>query len=166
MLRTLTIVAVIGGLGCESKVDKVDKALDKMADKIENNTVVKKVDQGLDKLDTGDAEQHLNAAREAIGNGGEAAEDCSWVARAGEGTEATRDTVKQLAKLCSFDVPLGRATRAVTAAEKAKAEQPEAPSLTECSSDEWAASQRTLDAAFGGESRWTDLKARWAKVCR
>jgi hypothetical protein len=159
MRRALWFVILIAG--CESKIDKLDKAVDKLSDRVENNRVSK----GLDKLDRDDAAQHLAAAREAIGKGGEAAEDCSWVTRAGEGNDASRDTIKELGKLCNFDVPLGRASRAVIAAEKAKAEQPDAPSLTECSSDEWAASKRTLDGAFGGESRWTDLKGRWTKVC-
>jgi hypothetical protein len=49
--------------------------------------------------------------------------------------------------------------------EAARAEQPEAPALTECSSDEWPKAKTTLDRDFGAEPRWTDLKARWAKVC-
>jgi len=146
---------------CESKVDKLDKALDKLEDKVDNNRVAK----GLDKLDTDEAEQHLTSAREALSKGADPAEDCSWVARAGQGTDKTRDTVAQLDRLCRLELPLSRATKAVVAAEKAKAEQPEAPSLTECSSDEWAAAKKTLDAAFGGEATWKDLQARWTKVC-
>lgn len=159
MRRTLWIAILIAG--CESKVDKLDKAIDKLSERVENNRVSK----GLDKLDSEDAKQHLASAREAIAKGADAAEDCSWVTRAGEGNDATRDTIKELGKVCGFDVPLARATRAVVAAEKAKAEQPESPSLTECSSDEWATAKRTLEGAFAGEVRWTELKTRWTKAC-
>ncbi len=153
-------------LGCESKVDKLDKALDRMADKIDDNGVAR----GLDKLDADEAKTHLAHAKESIAAGDAAAEDCSWAARVEDkgkdsATNATRDIVKQVNRLCTFDVPLGKATRALTAAEKAKAEQPEAPSLTECSSDDWAAAKRTLDDAFAGDAKWTALQGRWAKAC-
>jgi hypothetical protein len=58
-----------------------------------------------------------------------------------------------------------RARRALAAAEKARAEQKDAPSLTECSSDEWAAVKTKLDAEHSGKAEWTDVKARWAKAC-
>lgn len=148
-------------LGCESKIDKLDKAIDKMEDKVKNNTVVQKVDKGLDKLDTDEASDHLTKAKEMIAKGEEPMEACSWVDRAG--ASSAQDTVKQLQKLCQVDVPLTKATKAVVAAEKAKAEQPSAPSLTECSSDDWAAMKPKLEGT--SDSRWGDLKARWAKVC-
>jgi hypothetical protein len=156
-MRTLWFVLLIAG--CESKIDKLDKAVDRLSEQVDNN----KVSKALDKLDSDDAKQHLASARAAINKGGTAAEDCSWLAR-GESKSAP-DAIKELEKLCAIEVPFGRASHAVVAAEKAKAEQPEAPSLTECSSDEWAAGKRKLDELASAESRWMDLKARWAKVC-
>jgi hypothetical protein len=153
-MRALLLIVF---LGCESKVDKLDKALDKLEAKVEDN----KVSKTLDKLDTDEANDHLKAAKEAIGKGGDAPEACSWAARNNPPSPA----LTELQKLCNLDVPLAKATRAVTAAEKAKADQPGAPSYTECSSDEWAAARRTLDDKFASEPRWTDLKTRWTKVC-
>ena len=159
-----TALLLIALSACESKVDKLDKALDKLEDKVKSNSVVDKVDKGLDKLDSDEASTHLAKAKEMVGKGEDPAEACSWADRAG--TNAATDTVKELTKLCQLDVPLGRATRAVAAAEKAKAEQPSAPSFTECSSDDWAAMKTKLEGgAFASDARWTDLKARWVKVC-
>ena len=156
-----TALLLIALTACESKVDN---AIDKLEDKVKNNTVVQKVDKGLDNLDRDEASTHLAKAKEMVGKGEDPAEACSWAERAG--TNAATDTVKELAKLCQLDVPLARATRAVAAAEKAKAEQPSAPSFTECSSDDWAAMKTKLEGgAFASDSRWADLKARWAKVC-
>lgn len=155
---------VILAAGCESKVDKLDQAIDKLGDKVKDNTVVQKVDKGLDKLDSDEASDHLAKAKEMIGKGEEPHEACSWVARAA--TSSATDTVKELARLCALDVPLARATKAVVAAEKAKAEQPSAPSLTECSSDDWAAMKTKIEGgAFASDARWGDLVARWNKVC-
>jgi hypothetical protein len=129
---------------------------------------VKKVDQAIDNLDVEEAKQHLSNAKDAVAKGLDAAEDCAWAARIADDVarDTIKDPVKELKRICSFDAPLARATKAVSTAEKAKAEQPEAPSLTECSSDDWATMKRTLDnSPFASEPRWTELKARWAKVC-
>ena len=125
---------------------------------------VNKVDKVMDRVDTDDAKQHLANAKSTVAAGTDPAEDCSWVARQTD-TDATKPALDELRKLCSFDAPLARAQAAVVRAEKAKAEQPEAPSLTECQSDDWAAMKTKLDAAHGSEPKWADLKARWAKVC-
>ncbi len=156
-----TALFLLALTACESKIDK---AIDKMGDKVKDNTVVQKVDKGLDKLDSDEATTHLAKAKEMIGKGEDPAEACSWADRSA-GNSAT-DAVKELSKLCQLDVPLGRATRAVITAEKAKAEQPSAPSLTECSSDDWAAMKTKIEGgAFATDSRWGELKARWTKVC-
>ncbi|HEU0033208.1 MAG TPA: hypothetical protein VFQ53_21395 [Kofleriaceae bacterium] len=129
---------------------------------------VNKVDKAIDNFDAEDAKQHLASAKESLAKGLDAAEDCAWAARIADDVvkDALKDPVTELRRICSFEAPLGKATRAVVAAEKAKAEQPEAPSYTECSSDEWAAMKRTLDGSpFASEPRWTELKARWTKVC-
>jgi hypothetical protein len=149
-------------LGCESKIDKLDKAIDKMEDKVKNNTAVQKVDKGLDKLDTDEASDHLTKAKEMVAKGEEPMEACSWVDRAASSAQ-DKVPVKELQKLCQVDVPLTKATKAVVAAEKAKVEQPSAPSYTECSSDDWAAMKTKLEGT--GDARWSDLKVRWAKVC-
>jgi hypothetical protein len=130
-------------------------------------SAAKKVDQALDDLDTDDVKRHLNNAKDAIGRGVDAVEDCSWAATiAGDVVkDAVKEPIEELRRLCSFDAPLGRATRAVEKAEKARAEQPEAPSLTECASDDYAKAARELDGKFGGEPRWLAVKARWGKVC-
>lgn len=159
MRSALLLVLVLSG--CESKIDKLDKAIDKMEDKVKSNTVVNKVDKGLDKLDTDEASGHLATAKEMVAKGESPMEACAWADRAG--ASSAQDTVKELKKLCSVDVPLAKATKAVVAAEKAKAEQPSAPSLTECSSDDWAAMKTQLEGT--SDARWNDLKARWAKVC-
>ena len=151
-MRCVLFVLLV--VACESKVDKLDKALDKLEDKVENN----KVSKTLDKLDSDEANQHLTSARELIGKGGDAPEDCSWAQR-------TPAAPAELVRLCTVDVPLAKATKAVTAAEAAKTAQPEAPSYTECSSDAWSAARRKLDDKLGSDPKWSDLKARWAKVC-
>jgi predicted small secreted protein len=132
-------------------------------------SAAKKVDQALDDLDTADVERHLANARDAIGRGVDAVEDCAWAATiagdvAREAVKA-RSPIDELRRLCRFDAPLGRATRAVAKAERARAEQPEAPSLTECQSDDYARAARELDAAYASEPRWTAVKTRWANVC-
>lgn len=160
MLRTprdiVLIAAAIVALaaGCDDGKAKVKE-------------VGKKVDQALDNLDKGEAAAHLATARDAVARGTEPAEACSWAASAAADSAAAtaQPAVTELRRLCSLDVPLGRATRAVTQAEAARAEQPEAPSLTECSSDEWPRARQRLDRDHASEPRWTELKARWAKVC-
>jgi len=127
-----------------------------------------KVGGALDKLDTDEVKEKLAAAKTSIGNGLEAAEECAWAARVAGDTinEAMKNGLDELRKLCSFDAPLGKATAAVVRAEKAKAEQPGAPSFTECSSDDYAKAKATLDSSpHAGEQRWKDLQARWTKVC-
>src|SRR5688572_7990321 len=126
---------------------------------------VNKVDKVMDKVDTDDAKEHLAKAKSTLAAGTDPAEDCSWVASQTD-TDATKDTLAELRKLCTFDAPLARAQAAVVRAEKAKQEQPEAPSLTECSSDDWAAMKTKLEASpHASDAKWTDLKARWSKVC-
>jgi len=161
-MSRLPLLLCVALFACESK--KVDDAVNKVKD----NTVVKKVDKALDELDVDEAKQHLSSAKEAIGKGLEAAEACSWAARIADDVvkDAVKDPLKELKRLCSFDAPLARATKAVSNAEQARAEQPEAPSLTECSSDDWSNMKRAIEGSpHSGEPRWTELKARWAKVC-
>ena len=126
-----------------------------------------KVDRALDKLDVDEVNQKLAAVRDAIAKGLDTAVDCAWAARIGDQVleGAVKDPAAELRQLCSFDAPLGRATKAVTAAEKARAEQPEAPSLTECQSEQWDKAKAQLEPNFATAPRWVDLKARWAKVC-
>lgn len=153
---TLALLLALAVLGCDDGT------------KTKAKEAVNKVDQAIDKLDADDAKQHLQRAKDSLAKGLDAAEDCAWAARIADDVVkgAIEDPVTELRRICSFDAPLGRATRAVVAAEKAKAEQPEAPSYTECSSDDWAAMKRQLDASpHASEPRWTELKARWAKVC-
>ena len=121
-----------------------------------------KVDNAVDKFEANDAKDHLAKAKTTLASGTEPAEDCSWVAGQTD-TDATKPALDELRKLCSIDVPLERAKQAVVRAEKARAEVPEAPSLTECQSDDWAAMKTKLDAS--SDPRWADLKTRWAKVC-
>lgn len=118
---------------------------------------VKKAEQVVDKLDRDEAAGHLAAAKAALAQGTDPAVPCTWVTSHPEATE--------LARLCSFDVPLRRATVAVTKAEKARAEVPDAPTLTECMSDEWTKAKQKLDGAYASEPAWTALAARWTKVC-
>jgi len=162
-MKQLLLVA-LALAACEDAKPKVDNAVDK----VKNNSVVKKVDQAIDKLDVDDAKQHLANAKDMLVKGLEFAEDCSWAARIADDVlkDAAKDPVTELRRLCSFDAPLGRATRAVVAAEKARAEMPGAPSLTECSSDDWPAVKRDIETSpYKAEPRWTELVARWTKVC-
>lgn len=162
MWRALLLIAVLGG-GCESQVDKAgERAADKVKELVPDKvkSAANAVDKSLDKLDTDEAKEHVKNAQSMIARGEEPFEDCSWVARAPDGEE--RRTLQQL---CGYDVQMIRARRALTAAEKARAEQKDAPSLTECSSDEWATAKTKLDADFSGKSEWSDVKARWAKAC-
>jgi hypothetical protein len=121
-----------------------------------------KVDNAVDKFEANDAKDHLDKARAQLAAGTDPAEDCSWASSQTD-TAATKPALDELRKLCSIDAPLERAKQAVVRAEKAKAEQPEAPSLTECQSDDWANMKAKL--ASSGDPRWKDLEARWAKVC-
>lgn len=162
MSRTWLLVAVLCA-GCEEKVDKAgeraaDKAKEMVPDKVKS--AANAVDKGLDKMDSDEAKQHVENAKASIARGEEPREACAWAANAPDSAERTT-----LQQLCAFDVPMIRARRAVVAAEKARAEQQDAPSLTECSSDEWAGVKTKLDADFSGKAEWTDLKARWAKAC-
>jgi hypothetical protein len=155
MLRMLAAAAVLLLAACDSgTVDKVKE-------------VGKKVDNAATKLDTDEAATYLAQAKDAIGKGTEPAEACTWAGSqtATNAAAAAKASIDELRRLCSLDVPLMRATRAVTAAEAARAEQPQAPSLTECSSDEYPKAQQRLDRDHATEARWTDLKARWTKVC-
>lgn len=128
-------------------------------------TVGQKVDKGLDKLDTDEVGTHLAAAKQAVAGGTEPHEACSYAART-TATDATKASLDELKKLCELEVPLARATKAVVAAEKAKAEQPQAPSLTECASDEWAAMKTKIAAGpHASDATWKVLEARWTKVC-
>jgi hypothetical protein len=127
------------------------------------NEAKKDVDKAVDTLELDDAKQHLVNAQAALAKGLDAVEDCTWAATVA--SDVVKDPVTELRRLCSFDAPLGRATRAVDKAEKARAEQPDAPSLTECQSDSYAKAAKELDASFATEPRWTSVKARWTKVC-
>ncbi|MEO8701379.1 MAG: hypothetical protein ABI867_15135 [Kofleriaceae bacterium] len=129
---------------------------------------VNKVDKAIDNLDLDEAKAKLTSAKEAIAKGLEAAEECSWAARVADDAakDAMKEPVKELKRICSFEAPLAHATKAVQNAEKAKQEQPEAPSYTECSSDDWAKAKQQIDSSpNASEARWTDLKTRWGKVC-
>jgi hypothetical protein len=145
MTRTLAAVLVLVAVAaCDDGKAKVEAA-------------AQKVDHAVDKLDRDEAAGHLATARAALAANTDPAEACTWV--------ASHPTATELARLCSFDVPMRHATMAVTAAEKARAEMPAAPSLTECSSDGWPAAKRALDRDHPGEPAWTALVARWATVC-
>lgn len=150
----VSILAIALAAGCEDGVKgKVQE-------------VQNKVDQGIDKLDKDEVGTHLAAAKNAAGDGKEPHEACSFLQR-GTPTDATRGQFDELRKICDFEVPLARASKAVAAAEKARTEQPEAPSFTECSSDEWAQMKTRLDGgAYASDAKWTELKTRWSKVCK
>lgn len=159
------LVAVLCA-GCEGKAEKVDNAADRAVDKAKEmvpdkvKSAANAVDKGLDKLDSDEAKEHVQNAQAMIARGEEPRADCGWADNAPDGDER-----KLLKQLCSFDVPMIRARRALVAAEKARAEQKDAPSLTECSSDEWAGVKAKLDADFSTRAEWVDLKTRWAKAC-
>jgi len=125
----------------------------------------KKVDNAVDKFEANDVKEHLDKAKAAIAAGTEPHEECSWVARATD-TDATKASLDELRKLCTLDAPLLKATAAVVRAEKARAEVPDAPTLTECQSDEWAQMKTKIEGSpSASDAKWTDLKARWAKAC-
>jgi hypothetical protein len=154
-MSRLIVLAVLAFTACEDPKAKAKEA-------------VKKVDNAIDNFDLDDAKQKLSSAKDAVAKGLEAAEECSWAARIADDVvkDAMKEPIKELKRICSFDAPLARALKAVQNAEKAKQEQPEAPSYTECSSDDWANMKKQIDGSpNASEPRWTDLKARWAKVC-
>lgn len=170
MSRVLFLVAVLCS-GCESKSssgvgDKIDKAGERAADKVKDmvpdkvKSAANAVDKTLDKLDADEIAEHVKNAQDMIARGEVPREDCGWAERAPDS-----EGKKTLQQLCGFDVSMIRARRALAAAEKARAEQKDAPSLTECSSDEWANVKAKLDADYSGKAEWTDLKGRWAKAC-
>lgn len=126
---------------------------------------VKKVDKAIDNFDADDAKEHLSKAKSAIAAGTEPAEDCSWVAGQTD-TDATKPILDELRKLCTVDASIAKATMAVVRAEKARMEVPDAPTLTECQSDDWANMKAKIEGGpNASDAKWTDLKARWAKAC-
>jgi hypothetical protein len=151
-MRTIGIVALALSLvACKDAKSKLEEG-------------AQKVDKAIDKLSVDDVKQHLQNAKDALAKGVDALEDCSWAERTSE-NEAIKASLDELKKVCNYDQPLARATRAVVRAEKAKAEQPEAPSYTECSDDDWAKMKQQLDASHADDAKWTALKGRWTKVC-
>lgn len=154
MLRTLAALALVLLAACEGGADKAKE-------------IGKKIDNVADKLDTSEAATHLAQAKEAVAKNTEPSEACSWLksSAAQNAAAAAKPTIEELRVLCTRTVPLMRATTAVKAAEAARAEQPQAPSLTECSSDTWAKEKVALDRDFASDPLWTDLKARWEKIC-
>ncbi len=145
MIRTLSVILMLTAIvACDNGKAKVEAA-------------AKKADQVVDKLDRDEAADMLASARSALAQNTDPAEACSWV--------TSHPTATELARLCSFDVPMRHATLAVTMAEKARAEQPGAPTLTECSSDEWTKAKAKLDGAYASDAAWTALAARWTKIC-
>jgi hypothetical protein len=154
-MSRLIVLAVLAFTACEDPKAKAKEA-------------VRKVDNAIDNFDVDEAKQKLTSAKDAVAKGLEAAEECSWAARIADDVakDAMKAPVKELKRICSFEAPLARATKAVQSAEKAKQEQPEAPSYTECSSDDYAKAKQQIEgSADASEARWTDLKARWVKVC-
>jgi len=157
MLRrvTVSLVLVVAALavttsGCDDGKAKAKE-------------IGQKVDQALDKLDTAEAQKYFDDAKAALAKGLDASEACSWVrSRPADQHSAAVDGLRTL---CNHDVPLARATRAVTLAEAARAEVPAAPTLTECSSDTWPAARQQLERDYPTDPALADLKARWAKVC-
>jgi hypothetical protein len=129
--------------------------------------VGQKIDDVATGLDESEAKGHLAAARQAFAAGKEAPEACSWASSSAATSVAAsaRASVDALRALCAVEVPLQRATRAVTMAETARAEQPQAPTLTECQSETWSQAAAVLDRDHAAEPRWTELKARWVKTC-
>lgn len=145
MTRTLAAAVLLLALtGCDDGKAKVESA-------------TRKADQVVDKLDRDEAADQLASARASLAQGTDPGEPCTWV--------TSHPAATELARLCSFDVPMRHATLAVTMAEKARAEQPEAPMLTECSSDEWTRARQQLDRAHASEPAWTALVARWSTIC-
>jgi hypothetical protein len=150
-MRTWLVVVLLLA-ACNEKTKKAKESVE---------GAVEKVDKVMDKDDKADVGSHLAHAKAEVAEGRDPAEDCSWVER----QTGTAASLTELRAFCDWDVPLARATAAVVRAEKAKAEQPEAPTLIECQSDDWPAMKAKLDAKTATDSRWPDLKARWAKVC-
>ena len=76
MVRSLLAV-VLALAACDEAKQKADKAVDT----VKNNSAVQKVDKALDNLDLDEVKAHLSSAKDAIGRGLEAAEDCAYAAR-------------------------------------------------------------------------------------
>jgi hypothetical protein len=150
-MRTWLVVVLLLA-ACNEKTKKAKESVE---------GAVEKVDKVMDKDDKADVDSHLTHAKAEVAAGRDPAEDCSWVER----QTGTAASLTELRAFCDWDAPLARATAAVVRAEKAKAEQPEAPTLTECQSDDWPAMKAKLDAKTSTDPRWPDLEARWAKVC-
>jgi hypothetical protein len=150
-MRTWLVVVLLLA-ACNEKTKKAKESVE---------GAVEKVDKVMDKDDKADVDSHLAHAKAEVAEGRDPAEDCSWVER----QTGTAASLTELRAFCDWDAPLARATAAVVRAEKAKAEQPEAPTLTECQSDDWPAMKAKLDAKTSTDPRWPALEARWAKVC-
>jgi hypothetical protein len=157
-MRTI-IVALLLVVGCKEAQDKA-------------KDVAKKADNAVDKatsaLDIDEIKKRLANAKEQLAKSLDALDDCGWAANANDASmkDDAKAGLAELKKLCALDFPLARATRAVSRVEKAKQEQPEAPSYNECNDDDWPKVKKQLDDTHGSEKRWTDLKARWTAVCK
>lgn len=154
MSRFAPLLIMFAFAGCDDGKAKVEKAVDKAG-------------QAVDKLENDEAQAHLAAAQQAFTAGKEAPEACSWAksATADELAQRRRPDVVELRRLCAFETPLLRATTALKAAETARAEQPQAPTLTECQSETWSQAAAVLDREHADSTRWAELKARWVKAC-
>ncbi|MCW5806640.1 MAG: hypothetical protein KIT31_30025 [Deltaproteobacteria bacterium] len=155
-MRHALIVVLLVGAGCKDAQEKAKEAV-KKADNV--------VDKATSALDLDEVQKRLATVKDALAKNLEALDDCGWASRAGDVADAAKAPLAELKKLCTLDLPLARAGRAVARVERAKQEQPEAPSYTECSDDDWPKVKKLLDDTHPGEARWTDLKARWTKVC-
>ncbi|KAB2896676.1 MAG: hypothetical protein F9K40_14070 [Kofleriaceae bacterium] len=154
MLRTLAALLLVLLAACEGTADKAKE-------------IGKKIDNAADKLDRSEADTYLAQAKDAVLKNQEPSEACSWLtsSSAQNAAASAQASIDELRVVCTKTVPLMRAANAVNAAEAARREQPQAPTLTECASDAWAKEKVVLERDFPTEPLWIDLRARWAKVC-
>jgi hypothetical protein len=154
----LALALCASAAACDDGASKAKEAVNK-ADKA--------VDKAQEAIDGDEAGKQLAAASQAFAAGKEAPEACSWArsAAADQVAASGRASVATLRDLCELETPLARALAAVEKAEKARAEQPQAPTLTECQSETWSQAAASLDGKYADNARWTGLKARWAKAC-
>lgn len=154
----LLVLVLLSASACEDGASKAKEAVNK-ADKA--------VDKAQEALDGDEAGKQLAAASRAFAAGREAPEPCSWArsAAADQLAASGRSNVASLRDMCDLETPLVRALAAVEKAEKARAEQAQAPTLTECQSETWSQAAAVLDGKYAANTRWNGLKARWAKAC-
>ncbi len=122
-----------------------------------------KVDKALDESDQSDFAERITEIRAAMTAGQSTTAKCAGALSLAEGD--TSANANEIRTLCEHDVPLASATRAVEAAEKARAAAKPGDVVSECFEAAWETANDKLSAKHPTDPAFVALKDRWAKAC-